>query len=499
MSIILGIACVAGGLYANRYTVPNSGPAPATYNIGWSIQDHSMERELLSLLLNIIVTFATECIGFVHSVALRAALADESRLTFTTNLRLLTAARNNFRNGTVLNTLMALLLIASYASSSMIFPRNTLDQNGAYTAQPSLAVWPAPLIILGFTLLIQATIAVGGVIGTNVRTWSACQFDLSAAAILDHRSPITYRPGRCMMSVRERYDSNTACAPSHKQPSPWHSHRRVRKVVWLVWVFAPAYVLWGALIIQLTRPERYKGLSWTFLPNETTYSYVFFPSVNFSGGAFVLTFLMVMITQSPLTLALHGAEIITNIVRDEKTWRRASGHSGAVMSSGIYATMKDISHNTKAAISAWWPGICLFIAKPALRELYSFVICSLRSCIYIPFVDWMFALAFHSSGDLMQIGPVQVCPFCLRLSLLLICSRSSFTSPWPHAHSRSSIHISPWTLPLVPNPQRTATYRPSRISSITGRRGPGGYGGETRRRIIARSGMQARVHLVPKR
>ena len=117
---------------------------------------------------------------------------------------------------------MAVLLVASYASSSMIFPRDTWDADAdQQQEQPSLTVWPIPLIALGAVPLLQAIIAITSVLTspTGIQTWSSSQFDLTAAAILDPNTPIEYHPGRCLMSVRDRRNAPTALLPSRGQPS----------------------------------------------------------------------------------------------------------------------------------------------------------------------------------------------------------------------------------------------------------------------------------------
>ncbi|KAF7974732.1 hypothetical protein HWV62_11407 [Athelia sp. TMB] len=422
LSIIAGVACIVGGFYTSLKATHNPDPAPSTYNIGWTMSNHSIERELIGLVVNILVAICTEAIGFVHCVALRSTLAIEGRLTFTTNLRLLTAARGNFGNGTVMNVIMAVLLVASYASSSMIFPRDTWDADAdQQKEQPSLAIWPIPLIVLGAVLLLQAIIAITGVLTspTGIQTWSSSQFDLTAAAIRDHNTPIEYHPGRCMMSVRDRRSAPTPLLPSRNQPSPWNSHPRVQKVMWFTWMFAPAYIIGGAVIVQLTRSSLYKGLSWGFLPGANTYTYVWYPTTSGTTSAIgiILAFIIVIAAQSPLTMGLHGCEIITNIVRDEKAWRRASG-TGAPMSSGIGTTIEDLLSHPGAGFAAWWPTVALLIVKP--------------------FFHWVFGLAFHSSGIVMAVGPVQFFYLAVFMgaftSIMSLLAFNSPSGPQPAAY-----------------------------------------------------------------
>ncbi|KZP12836.1 hypothetical protein FIBSPDRAFT_961024 [Athelia psychrophila] len=131
VSTIAAAACLIGGSYANAHATNNPAPAPPTHNIAWSIDDHSMEHQVLGPCIDIVVTICTKAIGFVHIVSLRSMLAYEGRLNFTTNPRL---ARGNFGNGTIMNAIMAMLLILSYAAPSIILPRYTYeDNNGEYS------------------------------------------------------------------------------------------------------------------------------------------------------------------------------------------------------------------------------------------------------------------------------------------------------------------------------------------------------------------------------
>ncbi|KZP08514.1 hypothetical protein FIBSPDRAFT_261184 [Athelia psychrophila] len=91
------------------------------------------------------------------NVSLRSTLATKDCLMFTTNLRLLTAARGTF--GTM-NAMMPTLLIVSYATSSVILPRYTYEDNNGELQHsnndsdlPDLAMWPIPPIVLGAVIL----------------------------------------------------------------------------------------------------------------------------------------------------------------------------------------------------------------------------------------------------------------------------------------------------------------------------------------------------------
>ncbi|KAF7973494.1 hypothetical protein HWV62_14992 [Athelia sp. TMB] len=392
ISITFGVVCLAGGYYASSHARHHPDPDPSTYQFGWTMDDHSMEREYIGLALNILVTICTEAIGFVHSVSLRTTLVEEKRLHFATNLRLLTAARGNFGNGTIMNMIMAFLLVTSYASSSMIIPQSTWNEKAQQpTTQTALAIWPIPLIILGVVLLLQSIIAIAGILAipNGIHTWSRSQLDLTAAAI--HHRVIYHRPGNCLRSVcdQHRPDGSPPIHPASHQPSPWNSHPRVQKVIWFIWVLWPAYFISGAVIIQLTRPApSFKGLSWSFPPSpHTSYTYSWYPTTSNSTGGVIVAFIMVIIAQSPLTMVLHGCEIITSIVRDEKAWQQASS-SGALMSSSPVTIAKDYWTFGLAFESS---GI-IVVVRPE-QFFYLAIFMAIFTCI-------IFLLAYHSPKSL---------------------------------------------------------------------------------------------------
>lgn len=86
-------------------------------------------------------------------------------------------------NGALLNGVMAVLLIISYTSSSLIvFDDSTLTSNDSSTI--SVAVAGFPILLLGVALLLQTVIALSGLRAVKVFTWSSSPFDLTAALVL---------------------------------------------------------------------------------------------------------------------------------------------------------------------------------------------------------------------------------------------------------------------------------------------------------------------------
>jgi hypothetical protein len=191
----------------------------------------SLRQEILALALNFIVMLCTESIGFVHSIALRSALASVSRLHFNTNLRLLTAARGWYNpNGVLLNGITAVPLIISYSSASLVVTSDTQYN----TSTPSIpyaegvALVGIPLLTLGVALL-QVVIALSGMRAVTILTWSSSLFDFTAALV--HHTQLTPDTLRCMCCVSDLDTDGGPAKPSEIQPFAWHAHPSIRKVV----------------------------------------------------------------------------------------------------------------------------------------------------------------------------------------------------------------------------------------------------------------------------
>ena len=327
-------------------------------------QHNASETELLALTLNLIVTACTESIGFVHAKSLQYALASESRLHFNTNLRLFTAVRRKrwtSPNGVLFNTLMAILLIMSYVSSSLVFA------SVQYPSRSTLILAPA-VIMLGVTLLLQAVIAYAGVRNVQIITWSSSPFDTTAALL--HNDQLAPVSGQCMRDVLESRLDLGPKTPTELQRSAWKAHPTIKATIILLWSIVPACVMWSGIVLgvgskyglfQNLQGEHHKGIeSWSLLPNsQTSTAYV---SLALSGTWFFFGWCMSLITiiviQSALTMGLHCSEVISNVVRDETAWRRATSKGGV-----------SLSNNPLATVFGSWPNVGLFIAKPVLREL----------------------------------------------------------------------------------------------------------------------------------
>jgi hypothetical protein len=347
-SSIFSCSCIAAGIV----TLATIG----VFGVTAITTVYNYNGEILALALNLIVTLCTESIGFVHSISLRSALASESRLRFNTNLRLLTAARGWYNpNGALLNSISTVLLIISYTSASFV----VCPDYAIASPMAGVALAGLPLLILGIALLLQVVIALSGVRAVKILTWSSSPFDLTAALV--HHTQLAPATFRCMHCVSALDVDGNPARPSETQPSAWHAHPSIRKVVISLWGIVAACAGWAALVMYLTDkyvdPSAQTVQTWSFIPNAYSQTRMAYSMPGVRIQWWIVAFVNVAAVQGPLTLGLHCSELIANVIRDEKQWRCATGRKG-------------LRTATNPVKSIFAHPICLilFIAKPFLRE-----------------------------------------------------------------------------------------------------------------------------------
>jgi hypothetical protein len=324
----------------------------------------TLQAEMLTLVLNLIVTLCTESAGFVHGISLHSTLASESRLRFNNNLRLLTAARGwRNPNGTLFNGVMAVLLILSYSSASIATgwtPPIESGDNGL------ISIVGAPLLLLGIALFLQMVIAMSGMRAAKILTWSSSPFDVTLA--LCHHAQLSPVPFRCMRNISDLHVGGLGgpAKPSETQPSAWHAHRSIRKVILSLWGLVVAYAVWAALAtliwyITVRQAELVSWKFWSFFPNQYSTSVTWFMPLyeGVVARCWVLSFVTVALAQGPLTLGLHCSELIVNVTRDERQWRHTTGRKGLKMTTN---SLKSFATDPLCLV--------LFVAKSVLRESF---------------------------------------------------------------------------------------------------------------------------------
>ena len=354
VAALFSVLCITAGfmIFLSKNTIA-SGVVVISLSNNW-------QKELISLALNLLVAACTEATGFVHSIGLRSALASQRRLRFNTNLRLLSAADGLFNpNGTSCNVVMAILLVVSYSSSLLVTLSVDLDSStGVADNEHAICVSDVPLIVLGVAILLQAIIAVASARSADILTWSSSPFDITAALV--HHAQIIPEQGQCMRGVGDHAPRGPA-TPSQKQPSAWDAHSSVRKVLMTLWVLVLICIVWGFVVVYLSDHSMSRTMeSWSFFPRPP---HVIAYSIPLTGGVYwywVLYYVNMAAIQGPLTLALHCSELVVNVIRDEKVWRKAATAKGATICSHPLAFVFG------SALS-----VGLLMLKPLLRKSHT--------------------------------------------------------------------------------------------------------------------------------
>ena len=380
----LSSVCIAAGIYiicayGDRLAAP--------------VNLSSTGQEILSLSINIIVTFCLDGMMFVHSVSLRWALYNEKRLDFNTNLRLFTNAKRSGPNRWYVNIFALACLILCYAASSFLFMTDEADLrmepytvNGAklYKSYETSRVNGVSLIALGLGIAGQTWVSTWCLwtYANVIPTWSSNPLNNALVALqngLVHR-----RDGRCIMSVHQRREGHAERQyPVEKQQSILKLHRIVGFIIGLLWTLAVLAIVWTVIIALLSRKFGNDDVNaphcWRFRFNWAaeygictwnTVTLSLSPAANvhsLKASSFnmateaVLGLLFLCLIQAAQTIALHCAELLVNISRDEATWRHAyvgtNGKGpGTTLVTGAFEA---------AALS--WENVLLFIAKALLH------------------------------------------------------------------------------------------------------------------------------------
>lgn len=389
LSAFFGIACIALGIFISRYqgtlgaTVLPPGSwrestLPPMYQVYKGVVTimpglSSLKTEMMSFGLDIMVTLCTESIGYVHSVALRSALASQSQLDYNTNLRLLPYLRVNswiHPNGALCNAIMAFFLILAYASSSMVFTQlSAAVYNDGSTTWYSTAVFAEPLIVLGISLLLPVIISLLAIQTVTVLSWSFLPFHITKALLQAER--IARIRGKCMANVVDVTSTLPRQKLSDRQPSAWESHPQIPIIVSMMWALALAFALAGVANFCTWMWFKDNGLtsvdtpamSWALLPNRNSNATRYWQQVDPEKGYphWARNLLIVTISQGFLTLGLHGCEVVVNVIRDEAQWRLATSTVGL-----------RLRQNPLLSQLSNWPNVALLVAKPFLRGYYRF-------------------------------------------------------------------------------------------------------------------------------
>ncbi|KAK0117849.1 hypothetical protein ONS95_012170 [Cadophora gregata] len=248
VSWVLSILCLGVGGYA---IAVNGTRAGSTFLLNeWS----SAQKVIIPLLLNIVVSFCTDCLGYVHSASLRWAMYREGRLAFNSNLRLLTGSKAAGPNRWYSNLLGSAGLVLCYASTSQVFIAVTSwSFYGDETHyQYFTFVNGVALTCLGAGLLVQTIISTACLISQSkhILTWSSNPLN-ATLAYLHH--DLRRRDGRSLMPASDRNLPPTPRTPQEHQPSVARTESSVKKIEYLVWFLVVLAGAWACIILGVCK------------------------------------------------------------------------------------------------------------------------------------------------------------------------------------------------------------------------------------------------------
>ncbi|KAI4129669.1 MAG: hypothetical protein LQ347_003685 [Umbilicaria vellea] len=367
-------------------------------------------KEILPLALNVLVTCINEALGYIHTNSLRWALQREGRLAFNSNLRLFTSARTSKTNAWYANICMLLCIVMSYASTPLIFMGDIPLAQSARTANSLLPdnstnfVCGYALFTLAIGIFGQCIIASAALYSAvDSPTWSQNPIDTAAACAA--AAAINPVPNRCLRSVHDEEQDASPVVPVSRQRPAYTTHKEARLVLFCIWVTVALALLWGGVLIAVIKNFKtvngiYYGHSWAFFParpKSKDLSDAVFKGIDTSGTmtlaipwnviaqyegldtaspyvsfpSFCWAFALICLLQTVMTVSLHCAELLVNVVRDEKTWRRAGRRSG-VSESNLGLSRKPM--NALHALLVSVPAMTLFLYKPILHWIFSLAV-----------------------------------------------------------------------------------------------------------------------------
>lgn len=377
--------------------------------IGVSRYHDKIFTPLIQLSLSFLITVCSDVAGLVHATSLRFALLREGKLEFNSNLRLFTHCKTSRIHSRWANVLWAWFLISCYACGSMVLVDTVYtpwdDEN---TPRGLEVVSGYALIVLGFSLLGQASIATWALFGERFPTYSTDP--LQIAAIGKAYGWLRRSSKRSLLSVHDVDKPelrDVATLPKSWQVSLFKADRRVlRSLIW-VWVVTILSFLWfTALAVAYQFVDRLgpswqsftRSFSndWSIIPNYVdTTPYLAVPTSigheYFTFGPWLLCkYLFTCVFVAGFTLTLHVCELIVQTSRDESLWRQTASRHG----------LRFKRQDAIPIALCSWQTVLLFVFKTV--------------------VHWMFSLAFGIHWEGVELRLPQVCYTAVILFVLAL-------------------------------------------------------------------------------
>ncbi|KZP24917.1 hypothetical protein FIBSPDRAFT_950635 [Athelia psychrophila] len=386
ISIVVAVAFMIAGVVLSTATNRVAGSATVHSVVPiLSSSPESYGAEVMSAVFAVTATIITEAIGSVRSITSRYSMIKEGTQSFNTNS--LFAASTGWANGRLMSSLMALLLVISYAASALVVMRLETSEGPDHSIiKYETGLGAPPIIVFGLSLFLQGVISLIGTYYCDQEGWLQGTDILAATKARINNHTINPRPHRCMRNVLQGQSTTPdPLKPSVRQPSALRANPTVRKAIIVMWGMIPFYTIWGAIAYALSiyastwvsrsgsiravgiGSTKLSEFSWTFLPNNNTQSFgVTFLTTNakdsgsLPSAAWPSILFVFAVIQSGLTLVLTYCEVIINTIMDEHAWRQAMGHRGVSTSEPEERLLRV----ARELASSSWQSVCLLVTKP---------------------------------------------------------------------------------------------------------------------------------------
>lgn len=346
---------------------------------------------IVPLLLQVAIASISLALDSIHSTTLRWALWCEGRLRHNTNLRLLTFTRKSGPNSWPANVVASLGLALAYGGATLtILPvtvTGMLEEKANGRIVPHFDADPGPdrygisfnawgLLGVGIGLLLQSAICTWCLVHDTtehiVGTWNSNP--LATARACQHLLHGT-EPNRIRQPLK--LSLTTPKQPSMRKLAP--TSRTITNCIWAV--FALQALLTIAVSITasiqgLTSIEPLRQPDGSINPLDVWKDFgQVIARYNRQFKKYRLEWAGLLIQSCFLSiplLALHLADVLAGLARDEAIWRRAATTGASPDSNSFLDGLRS------------WPTCCVFVFKAIVPWIFSFgVTCVVRLSLTI--------------------------------------------------------------------------------------------------------------------
>ncbi|KZT27585.1 hypothetical protein NEOLEDRAFT_1176600 [Neolentinus lepideus HHB14362 ss-1] len=433
---LFGCTCIIMGALCRLQLLPSSLGISAEGNVLLNITIPFLREAVLFFINVILVKFTVGAAGSAHETALRWKLASENdvqtgeiRLEFNSNLRFLKSSYNWWSaNGLVANTVMAVTLAITYASSSMLLLNVTDTQTDGVRHNTVLS--SVALIILGIVVLIQVTISTIAICTTEILSWSQSPLDTAAALVASHR--LVRRPGRCMHSLYDRCTRTQPLKPRARQESAWKSHPQFRRFTMYIWMLVAAGYYWcliiSGMVLSGTQGSTASAMQFQWTGEAPVAGVLWGMGIllGFQGGI--------------VTTGVTAAQMLVGLTRDEYVWKALDRREDPT---ALSATVR----------KRWLARIRkLTVFKMFFLNWQTFVIHMAE-----PIIHWLFGLAIRVdavAGFQVRPLPILYITVLATLGVILITMVGHFTPahtiPSTYGHLQTIVDlVDEWHFPTM--------------------------------------------------